>query len=43
MFELKGSLKVVEETNVISEKFKKREFVITDDSSQDPHYRAMQL
>ena len=36
MYELKGSVKVVSETAVISDKFKKREFVITDDSSQYP-------
>ena len=28
MFEIKGSLKVMNETNVISDKFKKREFVV---------------
>jgi len=43
MFELKGSLKVVNETAVISEKFKKREFVLTDDSSQYPQDIALQL
>jgi len=43
MYELKGSVKVVSETNVISDKFKKREFVITDDSSQYPQDIAMQL
>ena len=35
-YELKGSVKVLNETVVISEKFKKREFVLTDDSSQYP-------
>jgi len=43
MYELKGNVKVVSETNVISDKFKKREFVITDDSSQYPQDIAMQL
>ena len=43
MYELKGTVKVLNETNVISEKFKKREFVITDDSSQYPQDIAMQL
>ena len=43
MYELKGSVKVVSETAVISDKFKKREFVITDDSSQYPQDIAMQL
>jgi hypothetical protein len=43
MYELKGSVKVVNETAVISDKFKKREFVITDDSSQYPQDIAMQL
>ena len=42
-YELKGSVKVVNETAVISDKFKKREFVITDDSSQYPQDIAMQL
>ena len=43
MFELKGSVKVLNETAVISDKFKKREFVITDDSSQYPQDIQMQL
>ena len=43
MYELKGTVKVLNETNVISDKFKKREFVITDDSSQYPQDIAMQL
>jgi len=43
MFELKGSVKVVNDTAVISDKFKKREFVLTDDSSQYPQDIALQL
>ena len=43
MYEIKGVLKVVNETAVISEKFKKREFVLTDDSSQYPQDIALQL
>jgi len=43
MYELKGTVKVLNETNVISEKFKKREFVITDDSSQYPQDISLQL
>ena len=43
MYELKGTVKVLNETNVISEKFKKREFVITDDSSQYPQDIQLQL
>ena len=43
MFELKGVLKVINDTNIISEKFKKREFVLTDDSSEYPQDIALQL
>ena len=43
MYELKGTVKVLNETNVISDKFKKREFVITDDSSQYPQDIQLQL
>ena len=43
MFELKGVLKVINDTNIISEKFKKREFVLTDDSSDYPQDIALQL
>ena len=43
MYELKGSVKVVNDTAVISDKFKKREFVLTDDSSQYPQDIALQL
>ena len=43
MFQLKGTLKVVRDTEVISDKFKKREFVLTDDSSQYPQHCLFQL
>lgn len=43
MFELTGSVKLVKDTQVVSEKFKKREFVLTDDSSQYPQYISFQL
>ena len=44
MFELKGVLKVINETNIISEKFKKREFVLSDFSSSEyPQDIALQL
>lgn len=43
MFQLKGTLKVVKDTQVISDKFKKREFVLTDDSSQYPQHCLFQL
>ena len=35
-FSIKGDLKVIHSTLVISEKFKKREFVLTDNSGQYP-------
>ena len=43
MFEIKGSVKVLNETVVISDKFKKREFVLTDDSSEYPQDIQFQL
>lgn len=43
MFEIKGSLKVMNETNVISDKFKKREFVLVDDSTEYPQTLQFQL
>ena len=43
MFEIKGSVKVLNETNVISDKFKKREFVLTDDNSEYPQDIQFQL
>ena len=36
MFKLTGKLKVINDTVVVSEKFSKREFVVTDESSQYP-------
>jgi len=43
MFEIKGSVKVLNETNIISDKFKKREFVLTDDNSEYPQDIQFQL
>ena len=36
MFKFQGKIKVINATQVISEKFKKREFVVTDTSSMYP-------
>ena len=36
MYKLQGKIKVISETQEISEKFKKREFVVTDSSSMYP-------
>ena len=41
--ELTGTLKVIGNTQQVSEKFKKREFVITDNSSQYPQFIQFQL
>ena len=35
-FTIKGKIKVVQETNQVSDKFKKREFVLIDESGQYP-------
>jgi hypothetical protein len=43
MYTLNGTLKVKSDEQQISEKFKKREFVITDNSSQFPQYINFQL
>ena len=43
MFELKGAVKVVNETVQVTDSFKKREFVLTDDSSQYPQDISFQL
>jgi len=43
MYKLKGVLKVVSDTVQISEKFSKREFVVTDTSSQYPQDIMFQL
>jgi hypothetical protein len=43
-FEIIGSLKVKKDTQVVSDKFSKREFVITTDTStQYPQYISLQL
>ena len=41
--QLKGKIKVINDELIITEKFKKREFVITDDSSQYPQDIILQL
>lgn len=41
--EVLGKLKVKNETKQVSEKFKNREFVITDNSSQYPQHISLQL
>ena len=43
MFSLKGTVKVINAEQVISEKFKKREFVIEDNSGQYPQVILFQL
>lgn len=43
MFTINGTLKVVNPTQKISEKFQKREFVVTDTSSQYPQDILFQL
>ena len=43
MFTINGTLKVVNETQKISDKFQKREFVVTDTSSQYPQDILFQL
>lgn len=43
MFEIKGQLKTVKDTQVVSEKFKKREFVLVDDSTEYPQTLLLQL
>lgn len=41
--EVTGKLKVIGNTQAVSEKFKKRDFVLTDDSSQYPQHILFQL
>tara|TARA_R110000796_G_scaffold71563_1_gene162427 strand:+ start:1194 stop:1526 length:333 start_codon:yes stop_codon:yes gene_type:complete len=41
--QLKGKIKVINDELIITDKFKKREFVITDDSSQYPQDIILQL
>lgn len=43
MFKLTGKIKVKKETEVISDKFSKREFVLTDESSMYPQDISFQL
>ena len=43
MFKLTGKIKVKKETEVISDKFSKREFVLTDASSMYPQDISFQL
>jgi hypothetical protein len=43
MFNITGTLKVKSAEQQVSEKFKKREFVITDNSSQYPQHISFQL
>ncbi|MCX6183425.1 MAG: DUF3127 domain-containing protein [Bacteroidetes bacterium] len=43
MLSVKGRIKIKMNEQVISEKFKKREFVITDESSQYPQHVLFQL
>ena len=43
MMQLTGKVKVINDIQVISEKFQKREFVITDDSSQYPQDIMFQI
>jgi translation initiation factor IF-3 len=42
MYELKGTLKVIKPTEVVSDKFKKREFVVSENSSQYPQVISFQ-
>ena len=43
MFKIKGEIKVIGDAVQVTEKFKKREFVLIDDSSQYPQYINFQL
>lgn len=43
MFNITGKIKVINKEQVISDKFKKREFVVTDNSSQYPQDLLFQL
>ena len=40
---IKGKIKVINATNVVSDKFSKREFVLTENSSQYPQDLLIQL
>ncbi|REJ83625.1 MAG: DUF3127 domain-containing protein [Bacteroidetes bacterium] len=41
--QIKGSIKVIGKEQQVSEKFRKREFVVTDNSSQYPQHISFQL
>lgn len=43
MFEITGKIKLVQPTQQVTDKFKKREFVLTDESSQYPQDILFQL
>lgn len=43
MFSIKGSLKSIGQEVQVSEKFRKRDFVLTDNSSQYPQHLMFQL
>ena len=43
MFELTGTLKLKKDEQKVSDSFKKRELVVTDNSSQYPQYVTFQL
>jgi hypothetical protein len=43
MFSLKGTLKVIGKEQQISDKFKKRDFVLVDNSSQYPQFISFQI
>jgi hypothetical protein len=43
MFELTGSLKLKKDEQKVSDSFKKREFVVTDNTSQYPQHILFQL
>ena len=42
MYKFQGKIKVINDIQEISEKFKKREFVVTDTSSMYPQYVMFQ-
>ncbi|MBX7096034.1 MAG: DUF3127 domain-containing protein [Flavobacteriales bacterium] len=43
MYTLKGQIKLVQPTQQVSEKFRKREIVVTDNSSQYPQFITIQF
>ena len=42
-FNITGTLRVKKEEQIVSDRFKKREFVLTDDSSQYPQFISFQV